>query len=1727
MSAAQREVWFAEQRLTTENRAYNAYNIGEYIEIYGPIDPVVFEVALRQVIGEVEALHVRFIETEDGPRQILQPLGQWALRIIDVSGDPDPKAAAQAWMTADLARPMDLTSGLLFRYALIKLGPQRFMWYQGYHHIVMDGYGCSLVARRVAQVYTALATGKPCPASNFGSLCDLVDDDKIYRESQQYAQDRAYWAERFTDELKPTRLIPQSSTTPQRLVQQITTLSLPSMHRLRAAARRARVPWTCVVIAATGLYIHRITGAWDVILGLSVTARRGLLLKQTPGMVSNALPLRLSLRPDIALPDLITGVAGEIRMIIKHQRYRGEDLYRDLGLLGSTATSFAPLVNIISFNYNLHFAGYRATTHNVSFGTIGDLSIVVWDRQDGSAPQIGWYAHPEVCGAEEVTAHHHRFLALLNTITTSDPDTLISRIDLLTDNERHQLLTDYTPTPTPNTCLPELFEVQVTATPDAVAVIYGDTTLTYTQLNTHANHLAHTLIERGVGPEHIIALALPRGLELVIAILGVLKTGAAYLPLDPDYPPTRIQLMLHDAQPTLLLTTTHTTTSIPAHATTARLVIDDPSTHTTHPHTNPTNTHRTTPLLPQHPAYLIYTSGSTGTPKGVVVTHANVVRLFRSTQQWFDFDAADVWTLFHSYAFDFSVWEIWGSLLHGGRLIVVPYDVSRSPEQFIQLLTNHGVTILNQTPSAFYQLMQTDTDNPTLGQSLALRTVIFGGEALTPARLTNWYQRHPDHAPTLVNMYGITETTVHVTHLALDSHTTTETTSVIGTPLSDLRAFVLDVSLQLVPPGVAGELYVAGAGLARGYWGRPGLTAARFVACPFGGPGQRMYRTGDVVRWNTEGELVFVGRADDQVKVRGFRIEPAEIETVLRDHPQVAQTAVITREDQPGDKRLVAYVVVDGTGRVRDEQVERDQVGEWQQLRSSVYATPSSVFGEDFRGWNSSYDGQPIPLEQMREWRDATVKRVVALQPQRVLEIGVGAGLLLSQLAPHCEAYWGTDFSASVINTLRDHIDQDCHLSGRVQLRVQAAHDTSELPTGWFDTVILNSVVQYFPTTDYLVDVLTRVLDLLAPGGAVFIGDVRNLRLLRPLVVAVQLHRADSHTDVATLRRAIEHAVLVEKELLIDPDFFPALQATTADIAGVDIQLKRGCYHNELTRYRYDVVLHKHPITPLSLDKAPPLAWGQQQISDMAALADHLRREHPPLMRLSGVPNHRITPDITLTHAFDAGSPLTELLDQLPTRHSPPETIDPQAFYALGQQHGYWVGITWSATTPHALDVVFADPILTTTAVPVGLYQSTNTSQTPLSSWTNNPTSTRNTGALISHLREYLRARLPEYMVPAAVVVLDSLPLTPNGKLNRAALPAPEFSSAGGGRAPRTPQEQLLCELFAGVLGLPTVGVEDDFFDLGGHSLLATRLIARIRATLGVELELRGLFEHPTPAGVAARLHMDNPGGVFEVILPLRSQGRHLPLFCIHPAGGISWSYCGLMKHLGPDYPIYGVQARSLARPEPRPTSIEQMAADYVDQIRMVQPEGPYFLLGWSFGGVVAHAVATDFQQRGERVVFLANLDAYIGSPPPDMPTFDEADTLMVLLDILECNVTDLKDGPLTFAKAMEILRSQGHALASIKQHQLSAIAEILTNNIRLAVNFTPNVFHGDLLLFTSTIDRPAHMPAPDWWKRYIDGNIETYKIDCRHDRMTQPGPLAQIGSILAIKLNKINDHAS
>ncbi|MER7644101.1 non-ribosomal peptide synthase/polyketide synthase [Streptomyces sp. NPDC126522] len=1012
------------------------------------------------------------------------------------------------------------------------------------------------------------------------------------------------------------------------------------------------------------------------------------------------------------------------------------------------------------------------------------------------------------------------------------PDTPVADLELLGADERHRILHGWNDTAhdVPALTWPRMFADQVAARPDETALIHEDVRLTYAELDARASKLAHALVARGAGPEQVVALAVPRSADMIVAEVAVLKSGAAYLPVDTDYPADRIAYMLADARPVCLVTTAEIAPDLPPDV--DPLVLDAPETVTelaAYPAQGPATDDE---LTTAHAAYVIYTSGSTGRPKGTVLSHAGVAKLIATQQERFGIGPHSRVLQFASPSFDVAFWDLCLGLLSGGRLVVVPAERRVPGAPLADYANEHGITFMI-LPPALLAAMPEDVQLPPEA------TLLAGTERVSP-ELVGRYAR----GRMMFNAYGPTEATTNSTLGLCDPDTAPGTIVPIGVPDPGTRAYVLDDRLRPVPAGVTGELYLGGAGLARGYLGRPALTAERFIADPFGAPGERLYRTGDLVRWKADGRLEFHGRVDTQVKIRGFRIEPGEIESVLRSHPSVDQAAVVVREDRPGERRLAAYVVPS-----LDAEATPDKgVAEWKDLHELLYsAAGSDGFEENFAGWNSMYDGLPIPLADMREWREATVDRIRALRPRRILEIGVGSGLLLSRLAPDCAEYWGTDLSEEAVRALDAQVSAVPELADRVTLLARPAHDLTGLPEGHFDTIVVNSVIQYFPGGDYLTGVLQNAAALLAPGGAVFVGDVRNLRLLRTLSAAVESGRAQdaADDDKEALRAAVDRAVAWEGELLVDPDYF-----TTLDGLSADIRVKRGTHHNELTRYRYDVVLRAETET----DTAEEIAESPWPTVGSIQALDELLAGNPDLLRITGIPNSRLADDLAALDTLDDSS----------RPAAGPYGVDPETLHEIAARHGYEAALTWNggaedgsldavfAPQGRGLEGVFAPEEGEGDGAPEGdgrlLVRYRPGGSHPL---TNRPAPFRNVNALMSTLRTHATEYLPDYMVPAAFVPLDRLPVTPSGKLDAAALPVPDLTSRlSAGRAPETAREQLLCDLYARALKVPSVGVDDDFFALGGDSIVAVQLLILARRA-GLELTPRDVFRHRTVAELA------------------------------------------------------------------------------------------------------------------------------------------------------------------------------------------------------------------------------------------------------------------------------------
>lgn len=1014
------------------------------------------------------------------------------------------------------------------------------------------------------------------------------------------------------------------------------------------------------------------------------------------------------------------------------------------------------------------------------------------------------------------------------------------------------------PTPTSGrqvTCapLPDLFESQVRRTPDAEAVVCGNETLSYTELNARANRLAHRLVGQGIAVGDVVAVAMSRTAEFVVSVLAVLKAGAGYLSVDLGYPDERITHMLEDSAPSLVITDTVGVSGLPGMAA-PRLVVDDPTVRArvdACPATDLRDEDRNGTLDVLDLAYVVYTSGSTGRPKPVHTVHRGLAHLVHQHRRTLRVGVGCRVLQFASPSFDAFVSEFCTALLTGAALVLPGTAAPLDGDRLVRLLADENVTHAILPPALVAELPGTP-----LPHGLCL---VVAGEACPSKVVRRYAARGP-----LFNAYGPSESTVCAT-ISEPLSGAGPGTPPIGRPISGTDVHVLDAWLRPVPRGTAGEVYISGAGLARGYGRRPALTAERFVACPFGPAGARMYRTGDVARWNAEGGLEFVGRVDDQVKIRGFRVEPGEVETVLARHGGVERAVVVAREDRPGDKRLVAYVV----------PRHGEQVADWSDLYDEHYGANGSLpLGTDFRGWNRSYDGRPLPVREMSAWRDATVERIRNLGPRRVLEVGVGNGLLLAPLAPSCEEYWGTDLSAVAVERLGAQVAADPGLAARVLLRAQGADDDEGIPEEYFDTVVINSVVQYFPDLAYLERVLDLALRSLVPGGHLFLGDVRNLRLLGAFHAGVLLARGVEAGRERELPDLLRGAMDGERELLVDPAYF-ADYRRRAPVDLVCSRVKDDAHRNELTGYRYDVVLRRAATgsragegTGSTRDAGPDgaqvLTWGRD-VRTLEELARRLRSRSASRAHVVGVPNGRVAGDLAAQQAILAGRPLDAVRDSAARETADGRTVDPRALYDLGRESDYDATVSWSRSVADGcLDVRFTrrrgGPLARPPLVETEPAEATDTAVT---AYANVPARAAGAGTLALSLRRHAARALPAFMVPNAVVVLDELPLSPHGKVDRRALPAPDAGPVGAavpGRGPQTPWEEILCGLFAQVLGLDGVGPDDGFFDLGGHSLLAMKLIGRVRTALGAELDLSTLFDHPTPALLATRLDTSRRG---------------------------------------------------------------------------------------------------------------------------------------------------------------------------------------------------------------------------------------------------------------------------
>ncbi|ARU62956.1 hypothetical protein CBW65_19690 [Tumebacillus avium] len=868
LSFAQERLWFFEQL----QKGTAAYHIPSAVRLEGHLDVERLTASLQAIVNRHEALRTTFTEVDGQPKQVVHADMPIELRWI-----------AESEMEAEATRPFDLEAGPLLRAALVQHRETEHTLLLTLHHIAADGWSMGVLIRELTALYGNAAH----PLAELPiQYADYASWQREWLQGDTLEAGLAYWKQQLGGtqpvlQLPTDRLRPAVQT--YRGAVEHTLLSAELLSAVQQVGEREEATLFMTLLAAFQTLLYRYTGQEDLRVGTPVANRSRVEVEELIGFFVNTLVLRAEVSGTLSFRDLLRQVRETALDAFAHEDVPFEQLVKELQ--PERDLSHTPLFQTLFVLQNapreaFELPGLTLTPLDVNSGASKfDLTLSVLETANGLLCHFEYNA--DLFDAATIKRMAGHFETLLTSIA-ADANECLGRLNIMTKAEKAQLNAIWElPRAVPShLCLHQIFETQASRTPDAAAVTYNGVSLTYRELNERANHLGHHLRAKGVGPDQLVGLCTERSPEMIIGLLGILKAGGAYVPLDPAYPAERLKFLLDDANVKLIVTQETLTAALPVHDAELILITDETDT------TNPACI-----TSPDHLAYVIYTSGSTGQPKGVLIPHANVARLFTATAPWFGFNEQDVWTLFHSYAFDFSVWEIWGALLYGGRLVIVPYLTSRSPEQFCELLCQEGVTVLNQTPSAFRQLIQAE---PT-PSALNLRYVIFGGEALEMQSLAPWFERHGDERPQLINMYGITETTVHVTYRPLTKADLSRG-SIIGIPIPDLQVRILDSFGQPVPIGIPGELYVGGAGVAQGYLNRPELTAERFA----GG----FYKTGDLARLLPNGDLEYLGRIDQQVKIRGFRIELGEIESALVQLPQVREAVVTAQND-----RLIAYIV--------------------------------------------------------------------------------------------------------------------------------------------------------------------------------------------------------------------------------------------------------------------------------------------------------------------------------------------------------------------------------------------------------------------------------------------------------------------------------------------------------------------------------------------------------------------------------------------------------------------------------------------------------------------------------------------------------------------------------------------------------------------------------------------------------------------------------------------------
>lgn len=1534
LSFAQQRLWFIYQ-LDPANRAYN---IRGGIRLQGELNVAALERSLNEIIRRHEVLRTSFRAVDGRPFQVIEPSLTLPLPVIDLRALPADEREAKAKQIAidEAERVFDLSHCPLMRLQLFRLDEQDHALAYSLHHIVCDGWSMGILVNEISLLYMAFSTGAASPLPELPiQYADFAHWQQQWLTGEVLDTQLSYWQKQL--EGAPAEInLPADYQRPAARTYRGArySMALPAdlAQSLRDLSQQEGVTLFMTLLAAFQILLAKYTGQKDIVVGSDIANRNVSATQEMIGFFVNQIVLRTDVSDDPDFLALLERVRDTALEAYAHQDLPFEKLVE--AMEPERHLNRSPLFQVKFLLQNtpqdselsLRGLTLRPFNFNIEASTF-DLLLSMLDTEGGIAGTFEY--NTDLFAEATVKRLGEHFRSLLETIV-ANPWQRVSELQFLSMAERNQLLFEWNDTGveySSDKCIQQLFEAQVERTPDATALVFANERLTYRQLNARANQLAHHLRQSGVEQETLVGLCVERSVEMIVGLLGTLKAGAAFLPLDPGYPLERLSFMIEDARIPVLLTQEALLEKLPAHWVQTICLDSDWETIAAQSEENIDGA-----AVPENLAYVIYTSGSTGRPKGVMVQHGGLCNMVEAQIKAFAVVPESRVLQFASFSFDASVSEVFMALASGAGLYLASRESLMPGPPLLKLLRENEITTVTLPPSV---LAVMDED-----ELPALQTIVVAGESCPPEIVERWGKGRR-----FIDAYGPTEDTVCATLAQLDGTRVT-----IGRPIANNQIYILDAGLQPVPAGVYGELHIGGVGLARGYLNRPELTAEKFIPNPFSAnAGERLYKSGDLARWLPDGNLEFAGRIDHQLKIRGYRVEAGEIETVLNNHPEVRTSIVLERTDTTGDQRLAAYCVRSNTSDgpiLTLDNSENPRVELWPSV-AEFYIYDDLLY-------------HAMTADELRnEKYKIAIRRHV--KDKVVLDIGTGQDAILARFCVEAGAA-----RVYAIELLEESYE-------KAKATIEAL--------GYSDKIVLirgNSMEVELPEK---IDVC--VSEIVGPiggceGAAAIINNA--WRFMKEDGVMIP---SRSETKIA--------AITMSDDFLNNPTF-SKLSAQYAEKVFEQIGHRfdfRLCMKNFTAD---NIISNSQPFE--SLDFMQPIDAEFDRDIELVIERDDKLVGFVVWLNLHTVEDEVIN---ILEHEY------CWLPVYLPIFY-------PGVDVSAGDRITATVSGRFSDNQLN-LDYTVKGSLLRnsgdksdfeyTTYHHRPIFQGTEFYRRIFPDGRINVLEGFQPQVLTKKLKTYLKDILPEFMIPADVIILDSLPLTPNGKIDRKALPDPGQATVAMQQeyvAPRNALESQLAAMWEDLLGVHPVGVSQSFFELGGHSLLAVRLMARVKKQFGLDLPISALFRGETIEQFAQILAEQGSAWRSSPLVPIQPQGTRPPFFCVHAMGGNVNNYYLLARYLGADQPFYGLQAPPLHEATAEDTQVEEMAARYVEALQEVQPVGPYLLGGYSFGSFVAYEMARQLHAQGQRVSLLALLDTYSPAVLSKLPLErDIADMLVSL----------------------------------------------------------------------------------------------------------------------------------